>query len=159
MLAVEALKATIAADLTHIPYNGIAPSMHALLAGDVQVGIVDVTTALPSIRAGRVRALVVSGDRRFPQLPEVPTFAQAGYPNADLPIWNALFAPAGTPEAIVARVRAAFVRVLEMPEIAEKLVGAGIMPATTTPDGLRDKILRERAEVGALVKRLGIAPQ
>lgn len=159
MLAVEALKTTISADLTHIPYNGIAPSMTALLAGDVQVGIVDVTTALPSIRAGRVRALVVSGDRRFPQLPDVPTFAEAGYANADLPIWNALFAPAGTPETVVTRVRAAFARVLEMPEIADKLVGAGIMPATTTPGELRAKILRERAEVGALVKRLGIAPQ
>ena len=159
MLAGEALKATISADLMHIPYNGIARSMNALLAGDVQVGIVDVTTALSSIRAGRIRALVVSGDRRFPQLPEVPTFAEAGYANADLPIWDALFAPAGTPEAIVTRVRAAFVRVLEMPEIADKLVGAGIMPATTTPDALRAKILRERAEVGALVKRLGIEPR
>jgi tripartite-type tricarboxylate transporter receptor subunit TctC len=159
MLAGEALKAAISADMMHIPYNGIARSMSALLAGDVQVGIVDVTTALSSIRAGRVRALVVSGERRFPQLPEVPTFAEAGYANADLPIWNALFAPAGTPEAIVARVRAAFVRVLEMPEIADKLVGAGIMPATTTSDALRAKILRERAEVGALVKRLGIVPQ
>lgn len=158
MLAGEALKATISADMTHIPYNGISRSMNALLAGDVQVAIVDVTNALPSIRAGKVRALVVSGDRRFPQLPELPTFAEAGYANADLPIWNALFAPAGTPEAIVTRVRAAFVRVLEMPEIADKLVGGGIMPATTTPDALRAMILRERAEVGALAKRLGIAP-
>ncbi|MCC6195033.1 MAG: tripartite tricarboxylate transporter substrate binding protein [Burkholderiales bacterium] len=158
-LAGEALRATISADLLQIPYNGIARSMNALLAGDVQVAIVDVTTAQASIRAGRVRALVVSGDRRFPGLPEVPTFAEAGYASADLPIWDALFAPAGTPEAIVARVRAAFVRVLGMPEIADKLAGAGIVPATTTPDALRAMILRERAEVGALVKRLGIAPQ
>lgn len=158
-LAGEALKSAIAADLTHIPYNGIARSMSALLAGDVHVAIVDVTTALPSIRAGKVRALVVSGERRFPSLPQVPTFAEAGYANIDLPIWNALFAPAGTPEAIVTRVRAAFVRVLEQPDIAEKLLGVGIIPATTTPEGLRAKVRRERAEIGALAKRLGLTPQ
>lgn len=159
MLAGEALKAAIAADLTHIPYNGIARSMNALLAGDVQVGIVDVTTSLPSIRAGKVRALVVSGERRFPPLPDVPTFAEAGFPNVDLPIWSALFAPAGTPEPIVARLRTAFVRVLDKPEIAERLIGGGIVPATTTPDGLRAKIQRERAGMAALVKRLGLAPK
>jgi tripartite-type tricarboxylate transporter receptor subunit TctC len=159
MLAGESLKAAIGADMTHIPYNGIAPSMNALLAGDVQVGIVDVTAALPAVKAGRVRALVVSGERRFPQLPDVPTFAEAGYPKADLLLWNALFAPAGTPEAIVTRVRASFVKVLGQPDIAEKLLGAGVVPATTTPEGLRTMIQRERAEVSALVKRLGIAPR
>ena len=102
MLAGESLKAAIGADMTHIPYNGIAPSLNALIAGDVQVGIVDVTAALASVKAGRVRALVVSGERRFPQLPDVPTFAEAGYPKIDLPLWNALFVPAGTSQAIVA---------------------------------------------------------
>jgi tripartite-type tricarboxylate transporter receptor subunit TctC len=157
MLAGESLKQTIAADLTHIPYNGIARSMNALLAGDVQVAIVDVTSSLASIRAGRVRALVVSGERRFPALPDVPTFAEAGYPSADLPIWAALFAPAGTPEAVVARVRAAFVRVLAMPEIVDKLAGAGIVPTTSTPDALRAQIQRERAGIDTLAKRLGLA--
>jgi tripartite-type tricarboxylate transporter receptor subunit TctC len=158
MLAGEALKAAIGADLTHIPYNGIAPAMNALLAGDVQVGLVDVTSALPSIRAGRVRALVVSGERRYRELPDVPTFAQAGYANADVPLWNALYAPAGTPEAIVLRVREAFVRALASPGVAEKLLGAGLVPATTTPEGLRALAARERADVSALVRRLGIVP-
>ena len=159
MLAGEALKASIGADMTHIPYNGIAPSVQALMAGDVQVGIVDVAAAMAGIRSGRVRALVVSGQKRASQLPDVPTFAEAGYANVDLPLWNALFAPAGTPEPVIARVRAAAVRALEMPEIADKLLGAGVVPATTTPDALRQMILRERAEVGALVKRLGIPPK
>ena len=110
-------------------------------------------------RSGRVRALVVSGERRFPQLPDVPTFAEAGYANADLLLWNALFAPAGTPDDVVARARMAFVNVLAMPEIADKLLGAGVLPSTTTPDGLRAMIQRERADVSALVKRLGIAPR
>jgi tripartite-type tricarboxylate transporter receptor subunit TctC len=159
MLAGEALKGAIGADMTHVPYNGLAPTLQALLAGDVQVGLVDVTSAQAAIRAGRVRALVVSGARRLPQLPDVPTFTEAGFPSADLPLWNALFAPAGTPDAIVARLRAAIVAVLEDREIADKLVGAGVVPETSTPEELRSRILRERAEVNALVNRLGIAPK
>lgn len=159
MLAGEALKAATGADLTHVPYNGLAPTLQALLAGDVQVGLVDVTSAQASIRAGRVRALVVSGARRLPQLPDVPTFTEAGYPAADLPLWNALFAPAGTPDAIVARLRAAFVAVLADREVVDRLVGAGVVPETSTPAELRARILQERAEVAALVKRLGLAPK
>jgi len=159
MLVAEHLKATIGADLTYIPYNGIAPSLNALLAGDVHVGILDVPTALPSIRSGHIRALVVSGERRFPQLPDVPTFAEAGHANAEPPIWNALYAPAGTPAAIVARLRTAFVHALDVPEIAERIVAVGIVPATSTPEALRAKAQRERAEVTALLQRLGIPPR
>ncbi len=128
-----------------------------MIAGDVQVGIVDVASAQASIRAGRVRALVVSGRERLPQFPDVPTFTEAGYPSADLPLWNALFAPRGTPEAILARVRAAFVQVLEEPEVVAKLLEAGVVPETSTSGALRDRLLRERAEVAALVESLGIA--
>lgn len=159
MLAGEALKAATGADLTYIPYNGIARTMNGLLAGEVQVGIVDVTSSLASIRSGRVRALAVSGEQRFPQLPDVPTFAEAGYASAEASIWEALFAPAGTPEPIVTRLRAAFMRVIAMPEVADKLIGAGIVPATSTTDALRTMIGRERAEVAEQVKRLGIAPR
>ncbi len=159
MLAGEALKVAIGADMTHVPYNGLAPTLQGMIAGDVQVGIVDVASAQASIRAGRVRALVVSGRARLPQLPDVPTFIEAGYPSADLPLWNALFAPAGTPDAILVRVRAAFVKVLDEPEVAAKLLEAGVVPETSTPDALRDRLLQERAEVAALVKSLGIAPR
>lgn len=159
MLAGEALKAAIGADMTHVPYNGIAPTLQATIAGDVQVGIVDVASAQASIRAGRVRALVVSGRARLPQLPDVPTFIEAGYPSADLPLWNALFAPAGTPDAILVRVRAAFVKVLEEPEVVARLLEAGVVPETSTPDALGERLLQERAEVAALVKSLGIAPK
>jgi len=159
MLAGEALKAAIGADMTHVPYNGLAPTLQAMIAGHVQVGIVDVASAQASVRAGRVRALVVSGRERLPQLPDVPTFIEAGYPSADLPLWNALFAPADTPEAILARVRAAFVKVLQEPELVDKLLEAGLVPEASTPDALRERLLKERAEVAALVKSLGIAPK
>ena len=131
----------------------------SMIAGDVQVGIVDVASAQASIRAGRVRALVVSGRARLPQLPDVPTFIEAGYPSVDLPLWNALFAPAGTPDAILVRVRAAFVKVLEEPEVVARLLEAGVVPETSTPDALGERLLQERAEVAALVKSLGIAPK
>jgi len=159
MLVAEGLKAAIGADLTHIPYTGIPASLNALLAGDVHVGILEVSQALPSIRAGRVRALVVSSERRLPQLPDVPTFAEAGHASVVVPIWNALYAPAGTPAAIIARLRTAFVRALDDPEVAERLMAAGIVPATSTPDELRAKARRERAEVTALLKRLDIPPR
>lgn len=159
LLATEALKAAIGADLMSVPYNGFGPSLNALVAGDVHVSLLDVPTALPSIRAGRIRALVVSGERRFPELLGVPTFAEAGYANAEPPVWNALYAPAGTPDAVIARLRAAFVRALETPGIAARMMSVGIVPATSTPDELRAKAQRERTEVAALMKRLGMAPR
>lgn len=159
MLVAEGLKAAIGADLTHIPYSGIPASINALLAGDVHVGILEVSLALPSIRAGRMRALVVSSERRLVQLPDVPTFAEAGHADVVIPIWNALYAPAGTPAAIIARLRTAFVRALDDPEIAERIMAAGIVPVTSTPEGLRAKAHRERAEVAALLQRLGVAPR
>lgn len=159
MIAGESLKAAIGADLVHIPYNGIAPTMNALLAGDVQVALVDVTVAAAHIRAGRLRALVVSGQKRYPPLPDVPTFAESGYPSLDLSVWIAMYAPAGTPEATAARLRGAIARTLDAPEVAEKLVNGGVVPVTSTPEQLRELVRREQADVAALVKRLGLAPK
>ena len=159
MLAAESLKAAIGADMLHIPYSGLVPSLNALLANDVQVAMLDVSVGAASIKAGRLRGLAVSGRERSPTLPEVATFAEAGYPGLDVPIWNALYVPAGTPEPVMAKLRAAVVRTLEDREVADKLVAAGFIPQTTTPEELSALVAKQRAEMAALVKRLGITPR
>lgn len=159
MLAAESLKATVGIDMLHIPYSGLAPSLNALLANDVQVAMLDVSVGAASIKAGRLRGLAVSGRERSPMLPDVPTLAEAGYPGLEIPIWNALYVPAGTPEAVASKIRTAVVHTLQDRDVVDKLVAAGFIPQTTTPEELSALVAQQRAEMAELVKRLGLTPR
>jgi tripartite-type tricarboxylate transporter receptor subunit TctC len=92
-------------------------------------------------------------------LPDVPTLAEAGYPGLEIPIWNALYVPAGTPEPVASKIRTAVVRTLEDRDVVDKLVAAGFTPQTTTPEELSALVAKQRAEMAVLVKRLGLTPR
>jgi tripartite-type tricarboxylate transporter receptor subunit TctC len=159
MLAAESLKATVGVDMLHIPDSGLAPSLGALHANDVQLAMLDVSVGAASIKAGRLRGLAVSGRERSPMLPDVPTLAEAGYPDLEIPIWNALYVPAGTPEPVASKIRTAVVRTLEDRDVVDKLVAAGFIPQTTTPEELSALVAKQRAEMAVLVERLGLTPR
>jgi tripartite-type tricarboxylate transporter receptor subunit TctC len=132
-LAGELLDIMAGIQTTHIPYKGGAPAITDLLAGLVQFSYGSTIIVLPHIRAGRLKALAVSGPTRLAALPNVPTFAEAGVPGYEIRIWNAVLAPAGTPRDIVAKLTAEINRVMAMPEVKERLDAGGMDPLALSP--------------------------
>ncbi|CAG0948940.1 hypothetical protein BURK1_00072 [Burkholderiales bacterium] len=156
MFATELFARRSGADLRHVPYNGVPPVVAALLAGDVQVGLVNLPPAIAHIRAGRLRALAVTGSAREATLPDVPTLAEAGVTRYEFAVWVGAFAPAGTPADVVATLNAAIAKALDAPEVRDRLVDAGIVPVKSSPEELAETVRRERALVQAVASSAGI---
>jgi tripartite-type tricarboxylate transporter receptor subunit TctC len=157
MFITENFKSLAGIEMREIPYNGVPPMVSGLLAGDVQVGVVNLAPTLAHIKAGKLKALAVMGDAREPLLADVPTLAEAGVRGLDLQVWIGMFAPAGTPPEIVARLNDAIVRAIAMPEVREKMRAAGLDPVSGTPTALGATVRRELDVIGAVAKSAGIA--
>jgi tripartite-type tricarboxylate transporter receptor subunit TctC len=141
-LAGELLKRMAGIDIVHVPYNGVAPAMNAVVAGDVQMFFGQSSAALPQVKGGRVVALGVASLTRIDVAPELPTIAEQGLPGFDVTSWYSLVAPTGTPAERVARVQDAVARAFARPDVREKIAGLGAEPVADTP-----------AEFAALWKR------
>ena len=153
-LTMERLKARAGIDMVHVPYKGGAPATTATVAGEVAVMMSGTSTA-PQIKAGRLRALAFTGPQRSRVLPEVPTIAEF-YPDFVMVQWYGLFAPTGTPEAALARLRAEVNKALVLPDIRDKLTNAGgVEPWITTPEEFAVEIRNEYAKYAKLVKDVG----
>ena len=142
--------------LVHVPYRGSAQGLNALVAGEIQVLLVSVTSALPLVRAGRVRAIAVFSDRRAPRLPEVPTVAEGGYPDLDVRTWMGVVVPAATPGVIVDRLNREINRLLATPAMREWLADQGLEAASGTPGGFAATLRADFAKWGAVVRELGL---
>lgn len=127
-LALELLIAATGAPLVHVPYKGDAPAINDLLGGQLGASMAGLGTPLPHVRAGKLRALAVVSKQRMPQLPDVPTFGEAGFPDVDAFAWFGLVAPAGTPSPIVTRLNTEINLVLKLPEVGERFVQLGALP-------------------------------
>ena len=153
-LTMERLKARAGINMIHIPYKGGAPATTATVAGEVPVMMSGTSTA-PQIKAGRLRALAFTGPQRSRILPEVPTIAEF-YPDFVMIQWYGLFAPSGTPEPVLARLRAEVNKVLILPDIKDKLTNAGgVEPWITAPEEFAAEIRSEYAKYAKLVKEVG----
>jgi tripartite-type tricarboxylate transporter receptor subunit TctC len=147
-------------DLTHIPYNGITPNLTALAAGDVQLGTGSAAVAAPFIQSGRVKPLAVAGDTRLKQYPNVSTTTEQGFPYAKMSIWYALFAPAGTPPAVVNEIRAAVQWAMSDEQFVEQQVTSkGLSVIAGDAVQLRDTIKKESEVTAAMVKAAGIVAE
>jgi tripartite-type tricarboxylate transporter receptor subunit TctC len=133
-LATEYFKMQTGADLVHIPHKGITAAASGLVTGDVAFMVVPTELALSHIKAGKMRPLAVSGTRRSPLAPDVPTVAEAGIPGYDVNLWFGLLAPAGTPKEIVARLNAEVTQILSTAETRSILSARGIDAAPGTPE-------------------------
>jgi tripartite-type tricarboxylate transporter receptor subunit TctC len=142
-LAFELLKLRAGMDIVHVPYRGAAPVATALLAGEVDVAFEGIPLLLPHVRSGALKPLAVSGARRHPALPEVPTVAEAGVPGYEMVIWFGLVAPLGLPEPLRARFEAEALRALREPAMAERITQQG---ATVRPRSAADFAAYMRAE-------------
>ena len=132
-LAMELLKSMAAIEITHVPYKGGAPVLTALLGGEVQVTAGGMLAMLPQVRAKKLKALAVTGARRAPVAPEIPTVAESGVPRYQVTGWWGLLAPAGTPAAIVARLEREVARQLQSRELRERLSNEGIEAVGGSP--------------------------
>jgi len=155
---VERFKATSGIDLTHVPFKGAGPLTQAVLSGEVPLAMEGVPALLPHVKAGKLKALAVTGDRRLVALPDLPTFAEAGVPGIGL-TWVGLVAPAGTPAAAIERLNRELVRALQSPEIKAAYEEAGRIVIGNTPEAFTALIRKELPEWGAIVKATGIRPE
>jgi tripartite-type tricarboxylate transporter receptor subunit TctC len=133
-IAGELFARTAGIKMTHVPYKGSAPAQVDLIGGQVNMVFQVIQVALPHIRAGQVRALAVTGKTRSPDLPNVPTMAEAGLPAAGLEIWWGFLGPAGMPAELVRSLNQAVREAVANSEVQQKLVSAGLVPGSSTPD-------------------------
>lgn len=129
----ELFKISTGTSMLHIPYRGAGPAINDVLAGQVAVYFDQVASSLPYVKAGKLKALAVSWPTRLEVLPDVPTYAELGYKQANEPSWFGLVAPAGTPAAAVDRIQQAVAQALKEPALRERLAAQGLYPSGTTP--------------------------
>lgn len=129
----ETFKVLTGVSMTFISYKGSAPAIQDLIGGQVPVSFETVTVALPHVKAGKARALAVTSAKRTRVLPDTPTMQEAGVPGFDVASWQALYAPAGMPPAIVARMNAEIEKILALPDVAARMDGLGLEHSANTP--------------------------
>ena len=154
-LAAELFKSIAGVDLLHVPYKGGAPAINDLIGGQVQAIFEGQVVLLPHIKSGRVRALAITGMKRDPLLPDVPTFAEAGLPRYDAYFWSGLVAPAGTPAEVIAKLNSVLVLALNVPDARDALLRQGLEPAGTTPQQFAAFIASEVERWGQVAKASG----
>ena len=154
-LSGELFKIMTGVDMTHVPYKGSGPAVTDLVSGQVPVGFVDLVSALPQIRAGKVKGLAVASGKRTISAPDIPTVAEAGVPGYDAVGWFGLVAPAGTPRDVVAKLNAETVRIMTLPEVRERVLATGAEPATGTAEAFGAFIAAEIPKWERVVKTSG----
>jgi tripartite-type tricarboxylate transporter receptor subunit TctC len=155
-LAAELFKAMAGVDLLHVPYKGTGQALTDLLAGHVNLMFAPAQTVMPYVRAGKLRALAVTGSKRSETLPDLPTVGESGLPGYEAVGWFGLLAPAATPKAMVAKLSAEANRVLAMSDVREKMLGLGADPAGNTPEEFARFIRGDQAKWSKLMKEAGI---
>jgi len=158
-LSGELFKLLAKIELTHIAYKGGGPAVADLLGGHVPMMFSTMPSVTGHIQSGRLRALAVTGAKRFPGAPEVPTMAEAGIAGYAFSGWSGIFAPAGTPREILVRFAEETARVLRAPGFREKLLSQGAEPVGSTPDEFAAFVRSEYARWGSLVRESGIKAQ
>jgi tripartite-type tricarboxylate transporter receptor subunit TctC len=154
-VATEMFKQMTGTDMKHIPYKGSAASITAVISGDVQLTIVDSPPLMPQLASGRVRALAVTTAKRASAMPDLPAVAES-LPGYEMALWIGMFAPAGTPRDVAAKLTAEVVRIVGLPDIREKLAGMGVEPLGNSSEETAEWIRREIARYGPVVKAAGI---
>ena len=154
-LGMELFKIMAGVDMTHVPYQGGGPGLLALAGGQVQVMADNVSSALPQIKAGKVKAIAVTTSRRSSALPDLQTVAEQALPGFDSGSWFALFAPADTPRDIVAKLNAETIKALSAPEVREALLAQGAEPSPGKPEDLTQLIREDIAKWTRVAEQIG----
>jgi tripartite-type tricarboxylate transporter receptor subunit TctC len=157
-LAGELFRQRANVEMTHIPYKGGGPALNDVIGGQVPVFFANIASGLPHVKSGKLRALAITGAQRSAALPEAPTMREAGVPGYEVYEWNAIFAPAGTPAAVVARLHDAIAKAMQAPDVRERITGLGGEIAVLNPTETA-RFLREQTELWSkVVRAAGIKP-
>jgi len=154
--AGELFKMLANVNLTHVPYKGGGPALVDLMGGQVQVLFDSIPTSLPLVRSGKLRALAVAGNARSDQMPEIPTFEESGLPGFDAGTWFGVLVPAGTPQPIIDKLNAAFVKVVAFPDTAARFRTLGLNTVAGTPAGFATFLKEQTAKWAKVIKAAGI---
>ncbi len=155
-LGTEMLKGLAGVDIVHVPYKGGGPAIVDLLGGQIHMAFSSVPSVLPHVKAGRLNALGVGSAKRSPSLPNIPTIAEAGVRGYEYSTWYGIFAPAGTPRAIIAQLNAQIVRALAASELNDYFASQGADPSPSTPDELRRYMAQESVRWAKTIKAANI---
>jgi tripartite-type tricarboxylate transporter receptor subunit TctC len=155
-LATELFKSQTGIDLLHVPYKGAAPAAADVMGGQVSLMFDALSSALANIKAGKIRALGIASAKRNPELPDVPTITEAGVPGYVTTIWLALYLPAKTPQAIVAKLNDAVVKAMGEPEVKSRLAQIGMLATSSTPQELLEHNRAEIVRWGKVVRDANI---
>ncbi|XAH23345.1 tripartite tricarboxylate transporter substrate binding protein [Xylophilus sp. GW821-FHT01B05] len=157
-LAGELFKSLTGTSIMHIPYKGAGAVLTDLMSGQVQALITSVPTALPHIKSGKLRALMVTGAQRNPTLPDVPSAAESGLPKMDMDFWIGFGAPAGTPQPVIDKLHKAIVESLALPDAKKRIDEMGLTVVGSTPAEAAALVKREIERWSAIIKQAGIKP-
>jgi tripartite-type tricarboxylate transporter receptor subunit TctC len=158
-LSGELLQALAGIKLTHVPYKGTSPAITDLIGGQVPMMFSVIPTALPQIRAGKLRAVAVTGAQRMPQLPDVPTVAESGVPGFESTLAYGILAPRGTPEAVIEEIRAQIARIAATREWRERLEFEGAVPLSGSPAEFAALIRVQGEKWEKVIRTAGIKPE
>ncbi|HYG45959.1 MAG TPA: tripartite tricarboxylate transporter substrate-binding protein, partial [Bordetella sp.] len=157
-LAGELLNQSAGIVIRHIPYNAMAAAVNDVVAGNVDMMFAGVSTVLPQIKAGKLRALAVAAPQRLPQLKDVPTVAESGYPGFDVTSWYGIVAPAQVPPEILDQLQADIAAAVAQQSVRQKFAGLGVEPAGSSRADFARTIQDETRKWAAIVKKAGIQP-
>jgi tripartite-type tricarboxylate transporter receptor subunit TctC len=143
--------------MVHVPYKGASPALNDVVSGVVNIGFKTALSALPSMQSGKLKPLAVASNQRLAQLPNVPTMAEAGFPDFEVSSWNGLLAPAGTPNAIIEKLHRELVKIVAMPDIRERFAAQAAEPVGSSPAEFRAYIEREIKRWGEVAKAANIS--
>ena len=150
-LTAEIFQTAAGVKLTHVPYKGGGPAMTDLMAGHVDILFASILEGSGHVKSGKLKAFAISSVSRSPALPDVPTLAEAGVPNSESGSWIAMFAPTGTPQAIIDKIAADIKDAVALPDTQKTLISQGATPHSTTPIELKAIIERDRARYGKVI--------
>ncbi len=154
-LAGELFKVMAGVDMVHVPYKGAAPAVADLLSGQIQLMFDNLASATPNVKAGRLRAIAVTTERRSPHLPELPTISESGLRGFDVSTWFGVFAPAGIGQDVLTRLHSELIGVLQLPDVRAQLANLGAEPAAMSPQQFAAFVRRELAKYEKVVKASG----
>jgi tripartite-type tricarboxylate transporter receptor subunit TctC len=155
-LGTELLRTMTRIDMVHVPYKGTGPALTAMLSGEIHVQLIGISSVVPHLKSGRMRALAVSGAKRSAAAPDVPTVAESGVPGYAFDVWYGMLFPAGTPRAIVAKTNAEINRALKSPALSQRFAGVGVEPAGTTTEEFAKMLRTEIAKWRKVVAEANI---